>query len=119
LPTLLHLMGIESRHPMIGRDLFHVPKGDPGRAMMQYGLTNAFRVGNEVVIHQPKGEPLSFEYRDGQLQPVAQDTELERDALAHLLWAAESYNRRLYRLPQPVAARVPKAEGRRKNPLGG
>ncbi|MGH8455218.1 MAG: LTA synthase family protein, partial [Nevskiales bacterium] len=27
LPTLLHLMGIESRHPMIGRDLFHVPKG--------------------------------------------------------------------------------------------
>lgn len=109
LPTALHLMGIESRHPMIGRDLFHVPANDPGRTMMQYGLINAFRVGNKVVIHQPKGEPRTFEYRDGHLLPMPENVELERDALAHLLWAAESYNRRLYRLPEPVVERVPEA----------
>lgn len=113
LPTLLHLMGIESRHPMVGRDLFQVPASAPGRTVMQYGLINAFRVGNRVAIHQPKGEPRTFEYREGHLYPVAEDIELERDALAHLLWAAESYNRRLYRLPDlpAVAARRPPARG--------
>jgi phosphoglycerol transferase MdoB-like AlkP superfamily enzyme len=99
LPTLLHMMGIESRHPMIGRDLMAVPADMPGRAMMQYGLNNAFRVGDEVVIHQPKGKPATYEYRDGKLHPAPHDTELERDALAHLLWASESYSRLYYRLP--------------------
>ncbi len=100
LPSLLHLMGIESRHPMIGRDLFHVPKQDPGRTMMQYGLINAFRVGDEVVIHQPKSEPRTYTYRDGQLEPKASNPELERDALAHLLWASETYQNRYYSLPR-------------------
>lgn len=99
LPTLLHLMGIESSHPMIGRDLFHVPANQPGRAMMQYGLNNAFMVGNEVVIHQPKGTAATYEYREGKLFPAPHDRELERDALAHLLWAAESYSQLFYRLP--------------------
>ncbi len=105
LPTLLHLMGIESRHPMIGRDLMAVPANEPGRALMQYGMNNAFMVGNKVVIHQPKGEPGTFEYRDGELIQIAPDPELARDALAHLLWASESYSQLYYRLPDTKVQR--------------
>src|SRR5690606_6843259 len=35
-PTLLSLMGVDSEHPMIGRDLTREADDEPGRAMMQY-----------------------------------------------------------------------------------
>ncbi len=98
-PTLLHLMGIETRHPMIGRDLLQLPPQSPGRVMMQYGLTNAFRVGERVVIHEPGGKVGTYVWRDNNLEPTPRDTELERDALAHLLWASWAYSEKRYRLP--------------------
>jgi phosphoglycerol transferase len=94
-------MGIESEHPMIGRDIFSMPADLPGRALMQYADTNAFRVGNRVVIHQPHQPAKTYSYIDGRLVPRTSDPALERDALAHLLWAERTYREHRYRLPQP------------------
>jgi phosphoglycerol transferase MdoB-like AlkP superfamily enzyme len=105
-PTLLHLMGIETRHPMIGRDLLQLSPQAPGRVMMQYGLTNAFRVGEKVVIHEPGGKVGTYVWRDNDLTPAPRDAELERDALAHLLWASWAYSEKRYRLPDDAAASV-------------
>lgn len=45
VPTLLSLMGIESDHPMIGRDLTQHPD-DPGRAIMQFNDNYAWMTGS-------------------------------------------------------------------------
>ena len=46
--TLLSLMGVDARHPMIGRDLSAEPEGLPGRAMMQFEQHYAWMEGNQV-----------------------------------------------------------------------
>jgi phosphoglycerol transferase MdoB-like AlkP superfamily enzyme len=99
LPTLLDLMGLDSEHPMVGRDLLQVAPDTPGHAFMQYDTTNAYRVGNRVVIHRPHQRPMQFEYRDGRLLPEPLDSELARDALAHIQLPDFLYRERRYRLP--------------------
>ncbi len=104
-PTLLGLLGMRLDHPMIGRDLLALPSSVSGRAIMQYGEANGFRVGDLVAIHQPHLPAQTFEYKDRRLIPREHDAQLERDALAHLLWAERTYRERLYRLPgNPLAA---------------
>jgi phosphoglycerol transferase MdoB-like AlkP superfamily enzyme len=98
-PTLLGLMGITSAHPMIGRDVLATPSDVHGRALMQYATANAFRVGDAVVIHQPHQAAKTYAYVDGHLVQCTSDRELERDALAHLLWADATYRQHDYRLP--------------------
>lgn len=98
-PTLLGLMGITSEHPMIGRDILAAPADDPGRALMQYADTNAFRVGDTVIIHQPHQAARTYDYQGSRLVQRASDRELEHDALAHLLWADTMYRERRYQLP--------------------
>jgi hypothetical protein len=56
-------------------------------------------VDNRAVIHQPHQRAKTYEYRNGRLIPRSSDRELERDALAHLLWADATYQRGLYHLP--------------------
>lgn len=98
-PTLVHLLGLDVQHPMIGRDLMALPADAPGRAIMQYSLQHGFRVGNRLVVQQPGKAPLSFTVGpDDHLEPAPNDPELLRDALAHALWPAETYARQLYRL---------------------
>ncbi len=97
-PTLLGVMGIATTHPMIGRDILSMPAELPGRAFMQYADTNAFRVGDTVVIHQPDQPAKTFSYKNGRLVPAAHDRSLERDALAHLLWADAMYREHRYRI---------------------
>jgi phosphoglycerol transferase MdoB-like AlkP superfamily enzyme len=106
-PTLLGLMGIKREHPMIGRDILKMPADMPGRAMMQYADTNAFRVGDSVIIHQPHQRAKTYDYRNGRLLHRDSKPELEHDALAHLLWADTVYREHRYRLPvtrgQPIS----------------
>jgi phosphoglycerol transferase MdoB-like AlkP superfamily enzyme len=97
-PTLLGFLGIADSVPTPGRDLMRLPKDDPGRALMQYGLNHGFRVGNRLVVHQPQRPAQSFRIEGSTLVPVADDPELTRDALAHVLWPGEVYRRRLYSL---------------------
>lgn len=99
LPTLLNLMGIESQHPMIGRDLLAVDEKEPGHAIMQYGNTHAFRVADNVIIQQPYKAPQQFTYRDGRLKPEPLNKEFAQDALAHVLLPSLLYRGQQYRLP--------------------
>lgn len=105
-PTLLSLLGVEAVHPMVGRDLLALPAETPGRAFMQYGETNAYRVEDRVVIHQPGKLPLQFRYVDQQLVPAELDPELAQDALAHLQLPSVLYQKQLYRLPPPQLSAV-------------
>lgn len=98
-PTLLGVMGITSEHPMIGRDVLNLPADVPGRALMQYADTNAFRVGDTVIIHQPHQAAKTYDYSNQRLAHRSSDRELEKDALAHLLWADTVYREHRYRLP--------------------
>lgn len=97
-PTLLGLLGMPAEHPMIGRDLLALPDSVPGMAIMQYGDANAFRVGDKVAILVPHLPARTFVYRDRRLVAADHDVELERDALAHLLWADRTYREHLYRM---------------------
>ncbi len=99
LPTLLNLMGVESRNPMIGRDLLAMDEKEPGHAIMQYGNTHAFRIADDVIIQQPYKNPQQFIYRDGRLKPVPLNKEFARDALAHVLLPSLLYREQKYRLP--------------------
>ena len=95
-PTLLRLLGISSTHPMIGHDLLSLPDDFPGRALMQYSNNHAYRVGDDVVIHQPDKQPKQFEYRDRQLIEKALDPELSEVARAHALWPMYAYREKKY-----------------------
>ncbi len=99
-PTLVHLLGLDVEHPMIGRDLLVLPPTEPGLALMQYDNQHGFRLGNQLVVHAIGQPPVGFTVGpDDALEPAPLDPELARDALAHALWAGETYNRQLYRLP--------------------
>lgn len=102
-PTLLHLLGLSTEHPMIGRDLLSLPPDDPGLALMQFDDQHGFRFGDRLVVHRPGRPAVQFTIGpDDRLEPAPLDPELERDALAHLLWAAGAYQRGLHRLAAPA-----------------
>lgn len=99
MPTALGLLGIDFDHPAIGRDLRHLPAATPGRAMMIYDDTLAYWQGESVVIHAPHQSPQQFKLAGDVLQAAPLDPELERDALAHILFPAQSYRARSFKLP--------------------
>ena len=108
-PTLLSLMGIESSHPMPGRDLLQLPGDDPGRAIMQFGNNQAYMVGEKVVIHTPDKPARQYVYREGRLEEAREEPELIRDALAEALWPAIAYRERRYRIQPMEAVKSPYA----------
>ena len=99
IPTLLSLLGINSAHPGIGRDLT-LPEYQQGsgRAMMQFNALQAYLEDDRVVILQPDLDPLTFrlESNGEMLQETDVDTELERRALAYSLWGPMMINLRAY-----------------------
>jgi len=98
-PTLVDLMGLDVTTPMVGRDLLNVPADVPGHAFMQYESTNAYRVGERVIISRPYKDPLQFVYRGGRLHPTALDPDFARDALAFIQLPSVLYAQQRYRLP--------------------
>lgn len=98
-PTIVDMLGIETEHPMPGRNLRELPDSVPGRAIMQFYDINAFRVENEIVIIQPQKAPLQFQIKnDTTLVSMPLDTVLSRDALAHVVAAEYLYKNKKYRL---------------------
>ena len=98
-PTLLDLMGISTDHPVPGRALLSLPDTIKGRAIMQYGDTNAFMEDNRVVLLQSHKKPVQFVYDDGRLTPAELDPELAKNALAHALLPGYLYYNQLHHLP--------------------
>ncbi|MBB5213762.1 LTA synthase family protein [Parapusillimonas granuli] len=96
--TLLSLIGLETRHPMIGRDL---TRATPGRAMMQYGENYGYLKDDMLVVLEPHRPPTQYRYEAPErYTPVALDETLAREALAHVLWPSLVYQKRAYTLPQ-------------------
>jgi phosphoglycerol transferase MdoB-like AlkP superfamily enzyme len=104
LPTLLSLMGMDTVHPMLGRDLTRKPAN---RAMMQfgdnYGFLTAGPDGEKLVVLEP-GKPartIRYDMPD-RYQPLEPDEALAREALAHVLWPSWAYRELRYALPPPA-----------------
>ncbi len=98
-PTLLGFIGLETEHPMPGRNLMTIADDDPGRAIMQNDFNHAYMVGNRVVIHTPHKEAIHYLYRNETLEPAEKDHELAQEALAFALWPTMAYQGRTYKLP--------------------
>ena len=102
--TLLSLLGIDSRHPMVGRDLTQEPEGLPGRAMMQYEQNYGWMEGQNVVILR-SGKPAAHGIYKPETKHLemndspAQDSGIEKRALAHVLLPSWLYREQRYKLP--------------------
>lgn len=104
-PTALSLMGIDSVHPMPGRDLTREADDLPGRAMMQYENNYAWMEGNAVTVLRPGHEPSFGRYDEAakrlqRVLPPEDAAPRARRALAHALLPAWLYRDKLYRLPK-------------------
>ena len=98
-PTLLSYLGAEFETPMVGRNLSKIKATTKGRSIMQFNDINAFRVEDQVVIMQPNLDPLQFKIiNDTTLIPVKLDSELAKDALAHVVTAGNLYKQGKYKL---------------------
>jgi phosphoglycerol transferase MdoB-like AlkP superfamily enzyme len=100
-PTLLSLMGLETRHPMLGRDLTRpAVEDDPGRAIMQYGDNYGYLKGDRLLVLGPQKAPVQYRYgRPETYEPMPVEASLAREALAHALWPSWAYREGRYALP--------------------
>ena len=111
-PTVLSLMGIDSEHPLPGRDLTRtLPEFGQAssavqpRAMMQFDQYFAWLQDDIVTVLIPESEPRQFSYdrRTHKLDPLSShNAEAARNALAHVLMPAWLYREQRYRM-QPGA----------------
>jgi phosphoglycerol transferase MdoB-like AlkP superfamily enzyme len=101
-PTLLSLMGVDTVHPMLGRDL---TRQTSGRAMMQFGnnygylKTQADQTETLVVLEPGKPGRSSRYQAPDVYTPIELDPEQEKEALAHVLWPSWAYKEQRYTLP--------------------
>lgn len=103
-PTLLSLMGINSSHPMIGRDMSEPEQqAGEGRALMQFENYFALMQGEQVTVLRPEKSALAGRYdfskreltMEGEASKAARKT-----ALAHSLLPSWLYRQRQYDLPK-------------------
>lgn len=94
--TLLSLIGISSEHPMLGQDL--TTEQDLNRTFTQFDKTFAYRVGNKVVILQPKKAPEGYIYdeKTHKLTPAEVPEQMKKEALAYALWGSYAYKNHKY-----------------------
>ena len=104
IPTLLDLMGISAEHPVPGRALFSLPDTAKGRAIMQYGDTNAFMEEERVVVLRPDLQPAQFACTDKSLLSAELDPELVKTARAHALLPEYLCVNRQHHLPSESTA---------------
>lgn len=100
MPTLLSLIGVDSRHPAIGFDLTQPAYADgAGRALMQFHDLQGWLAPGRLVVLQPGVPARTFRYEHGKaLVPDPDgDGSLEQKALAHALWAPLMIRNKAYR----------------------
>lgn len=101
VPTLLSLIGVDSVHPAIGRDLTRPEfMNGSGRAQMQFHADQAWIEEGKIVVFRPDLDPISLLVEeDGTVvEDPNPDPELVRRALAHAQWGPLMIKRRAYRL---------------------
>ena len=96
-------MGVDSEHPAIGHDLaeniIENRATDPGRAIMQFGGSQAYMKGGRVVILGKGKAAREYSYENQKLVPARQQDDAFKDeALAHSIWSINAYDQGLYQL---------------------
>ncbi|MET0535591.1 MAG: LTA synthase family protein [Steroidobacter sp.] len=109
-PTLLSLLGVDSEHPFLGRDLTRTlaefgnsPPLLAPRAMMQFDQNFAWLQDGHVTVLLPDGDVRAFTYdrRSKSLDPApTKNPEVARNALANVLMPAWLYQDQLHRIPK-------------------
>ncbi len=100
VPTLLSLIGVNSDHPAIGRDLTRPEyAAGAGRAMMQFNTLQAYMEDDRVVVLQSDLEPRQFRRisTSEMILETKTDPALERKALAYAHWGPMTIRRKAYR----------------------
>ena len=101
LPTLLSLIGVGGEHPAPGLDLTRADIDEiPGRAVMQFRTTQAYRQEDEVVILRPEKSAELFDFVDGRLTPSQEGGPLLEYATALAAWPSIAYRNHQYQLPR-------------------
>lgn len=102
-PTLLSLLGIQAKHPMIGRD-FSLDDQSPGRAMMVFDPYFGLLEDHGFTVLKPDQTAIRGQYDFASRKATTENrsaTEQERQrALAYALLPSWLYRDKLYRLPQ-------------------
>ncbi|MFG6687989.1 LTA synthase family protein [Mariniflexile sp. HNIBRBA6329] len=99
-PTLLDIIGIDIETPMVGRNIYELNEDTKGRSIMQFYTTNAFRVGNDLIVLQSGKNPVQFKIDENDnLSPSTLNNDLAKDALGHIITASNQYTSRIYKLP--------------------
>lgn len=97
LPTALSMMGISTDIPAVGIDQSRTDIVGPGRAIMQFHDTAAYRVGNDVVVLTPGQAPSQYAVNGQTLVPARSNAELVRDAQAITQLPVMAYQQGWYR----------------------
>jgi phosphoglycerol transferase MdoB-like AlkP superfamily enzyme len=95
LASVLDLIGLDLRYPIMGNSIFNNKKTDI--SFMQFNSFYALRVGDKVAVLRPKKEPLTFIYKNKHLIKTEPDKELQKNALAFIVTLDYLYKNKLYR----------------------
>jgi len=104
-PTLLSLMGVSGKHPMLGRD-FAADDASPGRALIQFedyfALMKETDAQYKLTILKPDETAIAATYEPttkhvGLLNTPVEKTD-QQQALAHVLLPSILYRKRMYQM---------------------
>ncbi|MGP8305139.1 LTA synthase family protein [Vibrio sp. YIC-376] len=97
-PTLLSLIGVDAKSPMIGRDLTKPLAREDERAMMQYDKNFGYLTRDNLVVLSPgeKVATLAYDFDNQTMTPLTvEDSVIER-AKANALFASKAYTHAWY-----------------------
>jgi len=103
-PTLLSLIGIENKSPMIGFDLSKSTDKFEGRALLQNGQNFGYLTEKNITVLQPDKPSIAMKinWNDFSLySSTAASKEQTLKAKGLALWGKFAYQNELHRLPAP------------------
>ncbi|HHF3125554.1 TPA: LTA synthase family protein [Vibrio alginolyticus] len=97
-PTLLSLIGVDAKTPMIGRDLTKPLAREDERAMMQYDKNFGYLTRDNLVVLSPgeKVSTLTYDFKDQTMKPLEVDESIIERAKANALFASKAYQNNWY-----------------------
>ncbi len=97
-PTLLSLIGVDAKTPMIGRDLTKPLAREDERAMMQYDKNFGYLTRDNLVVLSPgeKVSTMEYDFESQTMKPLEVDESVIDRAKANALFASKAYQNNWY-----------------------
>lgn len=97
-PTLLSLIGVDAKTPMIGRDLTKPLAREDERAMMQYDKNFGYLTRDNLVVLSPgeKVSTMEYDFESQMMKPLEVDESVIDRAKANALFASKAYQNNWY-----------------------